>query len=152
MLGRVLEMPTASRWVLLLLTVLLDPARGWAVLPEHRQLAWHSDDPNRGPSNGQPEQLHLSYGGRPQRMLLTWLTHEDVGESEVRFRTGTADWRRARANVTLFRDGLIPRDRFIHRAELLQLEPGKEYGIIIFYIAFSGLTSFSESKTAQCRS
>ncbi|CAN7948577.1 unnamed protein product, partial [Ixodes pacificus] len=75
----------------------------------------------------EPEQIHLSYGVDPTRMIVTWTTINATDESVVEFGQAGLD-QRALGNTTKFQDGGTERRViFIHRVTLTGLQPGSLY-------------------------
>ncbi|CAI5450098.1 unnamed protein product [Caenorhabditis angaria] len=111
----------------------ISPIFGLKYLEVGRIPAWkalHQKNPNHGPSYPQPEQIHLAYRS-PTEYVISWLTFDDTLESLVEFGEdlGKLD------NVAIGRCGVFldgQKDniwRYIHRANLTGLEPGKR----VFY-------------------
>ncbi|CAJ0957279.1 unnamed protein product, partial [Mesorhabditis belari] len=98
-------------------------------LKPNRKLKWDiAKNPNQGPMKAQPEQIHLSYGGSPSTMFVTWLAFDDTGNGFVEWGEGRAMDRKSTAHVYLFQDGQSGSvDRYIFRAVLTGIEPGKTY-------------------------
>uniref|UniRef100_A0A914XYM1 Purple acid phosphatase n=1 Tax=Panagrolaimus superbus TaxID=310955 RepID=A0A914XYM1_9BILA len=96
-------------------------------LSPNRKPHWKTDDPNRGPFFGQPEQVHLSYGGDPSKQIITWVTFDDTVDSVVEYGIGKLDLT-VRGNASLFVDGGAGKTaRLIHRAIITNIEPGRRY-------------------------
>ncbi|CAJ0582446.1 unnamed protein product, partial [Mesorhabditis spiculigera] len=99
---------------------LLNPNR----IPKWKAL----NDPNQGPIYPQPEQVHISYAGDPTKMFVTWLAFDDTGVAYVEWGEGRHWDRNTTAHVYLFKDGQKGSDdRYIYRALLTGIEPGKTY-------------------------
>ncbi|KAI6236622.1 Purple acid phosphatase [Aphelenchoides besseyi] len=113
------------------------------LLRSDRQINWKSDDFNRGPYRGQPEQVHLSYGGNnndypyPHQYLhlgslnkisVTWLTFDDTEKSFVQYGENGKFDRQVEAKINKFVDGGKARSiRYIHRAMIEDVEAGHRY-------------------------
>uniref|UniRef100_A0A914Q0T3 Purple acid phosphatase N-terminal domain-containing protein n=1 Tax=Panagrolaimus davidi TaxID=227884 RepID=A0A914Q0T3_9BILA len=96
-------------------------------LSSNRKPHWKTDDPNRGPFFGQPEQVHLSYGGNPSKQIITWVTFDDTVDSIVEYGIGKLDLT-IKGNASLFIDGGAGKTvRLIHRAMIENIVPGKRY-------------------------
>ena len=106
-----------ARWLLALVGALFVVGER-EVLRADRKLPWQSaDDPsNQVVYRGQPEQIHIAYGGEPSLILVTWLTFDDVGASAVEWGEKMANFTRVAANSSRFVDGKIV--RYVHRAAL----------------------------------
>uniref|UniRef100_A0A1I8AR97 Purple acid phosphatase n=1 Tax=Steinernema glaseri TaxID=37863 RepID=A0A1I8AR97_9BILA len=97
-------------------------------LDPNRTPHWKSDNPNKGPFFGQPEQVHLSYGGDPSRVIVTWLTFDDTLDSVVQYGETDDLSKSARGNCSLFVDGGKHRSqRYIHRVLITDVKPGVKY-------------------------
>ncbi|KAI6233597.1 Purple acid phosphatase [Aphelenchoides fujianensis] len=97
-------------------------------LDPNRPLPWRlNGSHNQGVFRGQPEQIHLSYGGSPSEMFVTFLTFDDVGPAIVWFGEDRLD-RKVRANTSVFTDeGPLKSKRFVHRALLTNIRAGQRY-------------------------
>lgn len=79
----------------------------------------------------QPEQIHLSYGGNPTEMLVTWVTMDFTTSSAVLYGTDTLD-QGALGNVTKFVDGgTLHRTMYMHVAKMTGLKPGVKYVYVV---------------------
>ncbi|XP_064600685.1 acid phosphatase type 7-like [Liolophura sinensis] len=79
---------------------------------------------------GQPEQVHLSFGGSPSEMIVTWSTMSTTNQSVVEFglKGRPMFTHRASGYQTKFTDGgTLHRIQYIHRVTLTGLEPGNSY-------------------------
>ncbi|CAL2046946.1 unnamed protein product [Caenorhabditis brenneri] len=99
-------------------------------LPLNRIPTWKAkNDPNIGPAFGQPEQVHLAYGGDFSTVTVTWLTYDDTLRSLVEYGTEISDLRdTVEGRCAVFLDGQKHSIwRYIHRVNLTGLVPGKRY-------------------------
>ncbi|CAD5226353.1 unnamed protein product [Bursaphelenchus okinawaensis] len=98
----------------------------WQFLSENRKTHWElRNDPNFGPYYGQPEQIHLSYGGTPDKLYVTWVTFDDTKTSEVVYGENMDLKTVYKAKITRFVDGgKKKRVRYIHRAVISGIQPG----------------------------
>ncbi|KAK6020838.1 hypothetical protein OSTOST_13501, partial [Ostertagia ostertagi] len=99
-------------------------------LPSNRVPKWKTADPNYGPDYGQPEQIHLSMGASPTEMIVTWLTFDDTEKSFVHYGliTDKKLEQVSEARCSEFVDNpKSKKKRYIHRATLSGLAPGKTY-------------------------
>lgn len=87
------------------------------------------NDPNIGPAFGQPEQIHLAYGGDPSSYSVTWLTYDDTLKSIVEYGTDIGDLKwSTEGRCAVFLDGQKHNEwRYVHRANLTGLTPGIRY-------------------------
>ncbi|KAI6207286.1 Purple acid phosphatase [Aphelenchoides fujianensis] len=93
-----------------------------------RVLGWQSENKNKGPYRGQPEGVHLAYGGKPNLISITWTTFDDVGNSSVEYGENGRFDRSATAAVSEFVDGGAKQSvRFIHRALIKDVQAGHRY-------------------------
>ncbi|CAD5230890.1 unnamed protein product [Bursaphelenchus xylophilus] len=101
----------------------------WQFLSDNRKTHWElRNDPNYGPYYGQPEQIHLSYGGSPDKIFVTWLTFDDTKQSFVTYGEDLQFEKIVKANITRFVDGGTGKSvRYIHRATIATIVPGKRY-------------------------
>lgn len=115
-----------SGFALFLLFLVLTTAREY--LEEGRRLYWATDDLNYGPYRGQPEQVHLALGDNVGSMTVTWLTFDDVGLSVVEYGLGFPINRKISAKTNMFKDGgKLHTARYIHRATIQGIKPGRRY-------------------------
>ncbi|CAD5231609.1 unnamed protein product [Bursaphelenchus xylophilus] len=94
-----------------------------------RFISWKKkDSDHRAPFLGQPEQIHLSYGGHPSTYLVTWLTFDDTQSSQVQFGDDLIMRFNATSEISRFVDGGKKKTaRYIHRAVIKGIQPGKRY-------------------------
>ncbi|KAK7462485.1 hypothetical protein BaRGS_00038454 [Batillaria attramentaria] len=79
----------------------------------------------------QPQQIHLSYGGEPTEMWVTWVTMDYTTSSTVLYGQQTLD-RGVLGNATKFVDGgKLQRTMYIHRAKMDGLKPGQRYSYVV---------------------
>lgn len=77
--------------------------------------------------NWQPEQIHLSYGATPDRMIVTWVTMDPVSSSAVEYGQDKLD-KIEYGTQDLFTDGGFEKRKMtIHRVLLSNLTPGQTY-------------------------
>ncbi|XP_064624193.1 acid phosphatase type 7-like isoform X2 [Lineus longissimus] len=75
----------------------------------------------------QPEQIHLSYGDAPTKMVLTWVTMDNTTTSEVQYGIKTLG-SVAKGTIDLFTDGgAAARKFYMHRVIVTGLTPGTAY-------------------------
>lgn len=99
-------------------------------LPINRIPEWKSKiNGNIGPSFGQPEQIHLAYGGDPTSYSITWMTYDDTLKSIVEYGTDISDLEHSvEGRCAVFLDGQKHSVwRYIHRVNLTGLVPGTRY-------------------------
>ncbi|XP_074654205.1 acid phosphatase type 7-like isoform X2 [Tubulanus polymorphus] len=77
----------------------------------------------------QPEQIHLSYGGNPTEMVVTWVTLNDTGTNGTLLEYGKQQLSTmVHGKSTAFRDGGSEhRILYMHRATMTTLTPGQKY-------------------------
>ncbi|XP_074642806.1 acid phosphatase type 7-like [Tubulanus polymorphus] len=77
----------------------------------------------------QPEQIHLSYGGTPSEMIVTWVTFNDTGPNGTQVEYGNHQLSlNVYGKVTPFKDGgKEGRMLYIHRAIMIGLTPNQKY-------------------------
>uniref|UniRef100_A0A1I7ZE13 Purple acid phosphatase n=1 Tax=Steinernema glaseri TaxID=37863 RepID=A0A1I7ZE13_9BILA len=123
-LGGVVDLPPRRHYL-----SLKDEAPTLKVLEADRTPHWKNGNPNQGPFYAQPEQVHLSYGGDPSSMIVTWVTFDDTLDSLVEF--GPSDDAlnsTAKGTTSLFVDGgKLKTKRYIHRAQIDGIQPGVKY-------------------------
>uniref|UniRef100_A0A9J2PIR3 Purple acid phosphatase n=2 Tax=Ascaris TaxID=6251 RepID=A0A9J2PIR3_ASCLU len=96
-------------------------------LDPRRVPSWALMGPNHGPFYAQPEQVALSYGGKPSSMWITWVTFDDTYASIVEYGIDDLVWN-ATGQTSLFIDGGPKKSRrYIHRVLLTNLDPGTTY-------------------------
>ncbi|TKR70323.1 hypothetical protein L596_022364 [Steinernema carpocapsae] len=112
---------------LLLLFLFISCAYGLQ-LKADRKAHWQTGNPNHGPFYGQPEQVHLSYGGDPSRVIVTWLTFDDTLSTTVEYGESDNLDLSANGNCSLFVDGgQRQTKRYIHRVMLENIKAGVKY-------------------------
>lgn len=80
----------------------------------------------------QPQQIHLSYGGVPTEMLVTWVTMDFTSSSVVLYSSNDKLDLSQLGNVTKFVDGgPLRRTIYIHRAKMVGLKPGVKYVYVV---------------------
>jgi len=115
------------RSILILSLIFCVIVDGREYLSKNRTPHWKTSDPNRGPFYGQPEQVHISYGGDPSKMIVTWLTFDDTIDSVVEYGIGRLN-KKVEGKVSRFVDGGAKKSlRYIHRATITDIEPGERY-------------------------
>ncbi|CAB3397168.1 unnamed protein product [Caenorhabditis bovis] len=116
--------------ILLGLFLLFSLSTSWKFLENDRVPNWKKlNDLNIGPIYGQPEQVHISYGGDPTSYIVTWLTYDDTLHSYVEYGTNSRKLEnRVEGRCSVFLDGQ-PKNiwRYIHRVNLTDLIPGTTY-------------------------
>ncbi|KAK0408941.1 hypothetical protein QR680_004253 [Steinernema hermaphroditum] len=113
---------------LLLFVLFFDFSHSHTFLNPNRTPHWKNDDPNQGPFFGQPEQVHLSYGGSPNKIIVTWLTFDDTLDSIVEYGETEQLLSNVKGNCSLFIDGgELKTRRYIHRAVIEDIKPGTKY-------------------------
>ena len=124
--------------LILILNLIFVLVSGREYLSKNRVPHWKTADPNKGPFYGQPEQVHLSYGGDPSKIIVTWLTFDDTIDSIVEYGTGKLN-RKVEGKVSKFVDGGPKKSlRYIHRAILPDIKPGERYcGFLYINFAIS---------------
>ncbi|RMZ98494.1 iron zinc purple acid phosphatase [Brachionus plicatilis] len=75
----------------------------------------------------QPEQVHLSYGARPDQMVVTWVTMSPVPESVVEYGIYKIDSSVSGTSSIFVDGGNLRRNMTVHRVVLEKLTPGKSY-------------------------
>lgn len=75
----------------------------------------------------EPEQIHLSYGATPDRMIVTWVTLDPVNESMVEFGDSSLNQLAVGSSQMFVDGGSEKRSMCIHRVQLTNLVPGKTY-------------------------
>uniref|UniRef100_A0A1I7S6A4 Purple acid phosphatase n=1 Tax=Bursaphelenchus xylophilus TaxID=6326 RepID=A0A1I7S6A4_BURXY len=87
-----------------------------------------ANNPNMGPKNAQPEQVHLAMHG-PDKYIVTWATHSDPGHSYVTYGVdGRIDDNRVEAQSTYFHEkGGILDVLYVHHATIEGIKPGVVY-------------------------
>jgi len=97
------------------------------VLKPGRKFPWVEKGLNFGPELAQPEQIHLSYGGTPSTLFVTWITLNDTGDSFVDYGKEETFGTRSPATITQFRDTVFNSYRYTHRATIEGIEAGQKY-------------------------
>jgi hypothetical protein len=75
----------------------------------------------------QPEQVHLSYGGEPSSMVVTWLTVDPTDTPYVEYGMTKFDKRETGTSTKFVDGGSERRTMYIHRVILKNLVPGSTY-------------------------
>uniref|UniRef100_A0A914C5S6 Purple acid phosphatase N-terminal domain-containing protein n=1 Tax=Acrobeloides nanus TaxID=290746 RepID=A0A914C5S6_9BILA len=97
-------------------------------LNKNRKPHWFDENNgNSGPFYGQPEQVHLAYGGSPDKVIITWVTYDDTIDSIVEYGIERMN-QEVRGSASLFVDsGAKQTKRYIHSVVLENIQGGKRY-------------------------
>ena len=79
---------------------------------------------------GEPEQIHLSYGATPDKMIVTWITMDPVNVSVVEYGTDSINLTQYDTNELFVDGGVEKRKLTVHRVILSNLVPGQVYSTI----------------------